>query len=88
MRILARNRRLGPTFPTGEERAMADAAKRRPLIYRCPETGIDIITRIFLKDPARNEILFESPFLLQCSCCGRIHVFHGRDCRTITESAA
>ena len=66
---------------------MSTARKRRPLVYRCPETGIDIITRIVVKDPAHATV-FESPFVLQCDCCGHVHVFHGRDCRMITESAA
>jgi len=59
----------------------------RPLVYRCPRTGIDIITRIRARLGNPIGYLSATPFGLKCPCCGTNHIFSAKGCRSFSNEA-
>ena len=59
----------------------------RPLIYRCPTTGINVITHILAQSGKPVAYLSATAFGLKCPCCGSHHVFQAKDCRSSVEKS-
>jgi hypothetical protein len=57
----------------------------RPLVYRCPRTGIDIITHVLARLGHPIGYLSATPFGLKCPCCGTNHIFSANGCRSFSN---
>jgi predicted RNA-binding Zn-ribbon protein involved in translation (DUF1610 family) len=57
----------------------------QPLVYRCPNTGIDIITHILARLGTPVAYLPATAFGLKCPCCGTHHVFQAQQCRSFAR---
>jgi hypothetical protein len=54
----------------------------RSLVFKCPETDIDILINIDVQDRAVL-LLEDSPFTFLCHCCQRRHLWRLRDARHV-----
>jgi predicted RNA-binding Zn-ribbon protein involved in translation (DUF1610 family) len=57
----------------------------RPLVYRCSNTGIYIITHNLACGGAPVGYLSATPFNLHCPCCGEHHIFQAEGCRSFSS---
>ena len=66
---------------------MAAAMPRnvRPLVYRCPQTGINVITHILARLGDPIGYLSATPFHLKCPCCGTNHIFSAQGCLSFSK---
>lgn len=56
--------------------------KARPLVFRCPLSGIDVITNISIRD-GDELIVAHGVFAVCCPCCGEQHNFCGYESRNV-----
>lgn len=58
----------------------------RPLVYRCPNTGIHIITHVLACGGAPVGYLSATPFKLLCPCCRDHHIFQAEGCQSFSST--
>ena len=56
------------------------SSMRRPLVYKCPVTDIDVISGISCDDHV-HELIARSWLLVDCPVCGTTHPMHLREAR-------
>jgi hypothetical protein len=58
-----------------------------PLVFKCPVTGINVITDISIRKDDEQQ-LPRMTFGITCPCCESVHQFTGDKCRKMRRNAA
>ncbi len=56
--------------------------KLRPLVFKCPFSGINLIADISIRD-GDETIVAEQYFPVMCPCCEELHQFFGYESRNV-----
>jgi hypothetical protein len=62
------------------------ASRLYPLVFKCPVTGIDIISDISIHEGDETQ-LPQMVFGIACPCCEAVHQFSGDKTRKVRRSA-
>ena len=60
---------------------------RHPLVFRCPRSGVDVITGIRIRK-GDEAYLPAMTFAIRCPCCNDMHEYSGSQSRRLRCAAA
>jgi hypothetical protein len=59
----------------------------KPLVFKCPYTGIDVITSIGIREGEEARIA-HGVFAFSCPCCNELHHLFGYESRNVQRFQA